>query len=104
MDLRSRYVNAQVTELIHRLGIHQWRLAEEEKYFLHRYLYDSVLHGLKVLGINVENQDPLIPTTAQPEFVRVPKMPQVIKADDILDQITEVVSTNGQGTRMEKMR
>jgi hypothetical protein len=74
-EIRSRYVNQQVTELIYRLGVHQWRLSEEERFFLHRYLYDSVLHSLSVLGIRVENQDPPLPTTAQSEFLRVPGIP-----------------------------
>jgi hypothetical protein len=99
-ELRSRYVNSQVTELIARLGIHAWRLADEEKYFLHRYIYLSVAHGLKTLGIEVSEQDPPFPTNGiiphqVPDLLRVPTIPEPVEdaTEALLIQVRE---TNGR--------
>jgi hypothetical protein len=97
MTIRSRLINHEVTELLHRLGIHNYRLSDPERAYLHRYVYLSVIKGLHTLGVPVQEQDPLLPESIvrPPLFDRVPPMPPTIQADDILADITEVVETNG---------
>jgi hypothetical protein len=97
MAVRSRLVNHEVIELLHRLGCHNWKLSEPENAYLCRYLFLSVLQGLKTLGIPVENQDPVLrpEVIPVPFFDRVPPMPPTIEANDILEDITEVVAANG---------
>jgi hypothetical protein len=94
--IRTRLLNHEVTELLHRLGIHNWRLSEPERAYLHRFVYLSLVRGFETLGLKVEEQDPLLPydIIRPPLFDRVPPMPPVIQPSDILDT-TDVIRTNG---------
>lgn len=100
MAVRTRLVNHEVTELLHRLGIHNERLSDPERAYLHRYIFLSIMRGFTTLGIRIEEQDPILPAEVIPvPFLdRVPQMPPTIEAQDILDDpdITEVVVTNGR--------
>jgi hypothetical protein len=96
--MRTRLINHEVMELLYRLGIHNWKLSEPEKAYLHRFVFLSIQRGMETLGIPIEEQDPLLPTEMirPPLFDRVPPMPRVTHVDEILGQVTEVVKTNGR--------
>src|SRR5438045_2450483 len=104
MELGSRFINAQVVEYLAQLGMHNWRLSEDERFFLHRYLYLSTLEAFKTLGIRYTEQDPLVPTERVfpdrlPEGLRLPVIPVLRFEDDH----TEIISlplkeTNGHRT------
>ena len=102
MAVRTRLVNHEVIEFLHRIGSHNWKLSEPEAAYLQRYIYLSVLRGLHTLGVPVDEQDRLLPPEVIPvPFLdRVPSMPPTVAVEDILEQdITEVVITNGHGVR-----
>ena len=97
MELGSRFINGQVVELMARLGMHNWRLSDDERFFLHRYVYLSVLEAFRTLGIRYTEQDPLrktddvLPSRDLPELLRVMQIPND-------PDMTEVVQINGNGT------
>lgn len=94
--IRTRLLNHEVTELLHRLGVHNWRLSEPERVYLHRFIYLSIVRSCETLGLRVEEQDPLLPIDVirPPLFDRVPPIPPFIGTEDILDN-TDVIQTNG---------
>ena len=96
MAVRSRLINHEVVELLHRLGIHNWKLSDPERAYLHRYVYLATLQAFETLGILVEDQDPLPPQhiIPPPLFDRVPPMPPTVEAKDLLEE-TGVIKTNG---------
>lgn len=65
MEIGSRQVNAQVVEYLARLGMHNWRLSDDERFFLHRYVYLSTLEALKTVGIRYTEQDKLLPVESE---------------------------------------
>ncbi len=88
VELGSRFINAQIVEYLARLGMHNWRLSDDERFFLHRYLYLSTLEAFRTLGIRYIEQDPLLKTDGiipqqVPDLLRVPTIPP--------EDITEIV-------------
>lgn len=84
MELGTRFVNGQVVELIARLGMHNWRLSDDERFFLQRYIYLSVLEAFRTLGIRYTEQDPLLHAERVlpqqvPEFLRIPAIPEPVE-------------------------
>lgn len=101
MELRSRFVNAQVAEMMARLGMHSWRLSDDERFFMHRYLYLSVLETFRTLGIPYTEQDKVLPTENAmplqvPEFMRIPAIPPPGEDNTEALQIP-IQETNGHG-------
>jgi len=83
-DLGSRFINGQIVEYLARLGMHNWRLSDDERFFLHRYLYLSTLEAFRTLGIRYTEQDRLIPPERVfpdrlPEGLRLPPVAPIIQ-------------------------
>jgi hypothetical protein len=83
MELGSRFINGQVVEYLAKLGWHNWRLSEDERFFIHRYLYLSTLEAFRTLGIRYTEQDQLIPpnevfTDRLPEGLRLPPVAPLV--------------------------
>jgi len=100
VELRSRYINAQIVEYLARLGMHTWRLSEDERFFLHRYLYLSTLEAFRTLGIPYTEQDPPLPTESVipqqvPELLRVPTI-ATLHEDDTQVIPMPIRETNGR--------
>lgn len=101
MELGSRFINAQVAETMARLGMHTWRLSDDERFFMHRYLYLSVLETFRILGIPYREQDPVLQSDKimprqVPELFRVPTIPP--PGEDITEAMhIPLKETNGSG-------